>query len=211
LSRFRREAEAVARLQHPGFVQIHEVGECQGHPYLALEYVDGSNLAQRFAGATLAPRVAAGIVEILARTVHYAHQRGIVHRDLTPRNILLARSNSTHGIRLSAADPIECEPKITDFGLAKQLDSDMGQTQTGVIMGTPSYMSPEQALGKTHEISPATDVHALGAILYEALTGRPPFLAETSYDTLVQVIEREPTPPTRLQPSVHRDLETICL
>ncbi len=211
LSRFHREAEAVARLQHPGFVQIHEVGEYQGRPYLTLEYVDGGNLAHHLAGATLAPRAAARLVETLARTVHYAHQRGIVHRDLTPRNILLARSNSRHGIRLNAADLKECEPKITDFGLAKELDGDMVQTQTGMVMGTPSYMSPEQALGKTREIGPGADIHALGAILYETLTGRPPYLAETSYDTLVQVIEREPTPPTRLQPSVPRDLETICL
>lgn len=211
LSRFRREAEAVARLQHAGFVQIHEVGEYQGRPYLALEYVDGSNLAHQLAGATLAPRAAAGLVETLARTVHYAHERGIVHRDLTPRNILLARANSAYGIRMSTADATVYEPKITDFGLAKELDGDASQTQTGIIMGTPSYMSPEQALGKTHEIGPPADIHALGAILYEALTGRPPFLAETSYDTLVQVIEREPTPPTRLQPSVPRDLETICL
>jgi tetratricopeptide (TPR) repeat protein len=191
-------------------VQIHEVGEFQGRPYFALEYVDGSNLAHQLAGATLAPRAAAALVETIARTIHYAHERGIVHRDLTPRNILLARGSSTYGIRMSA-DAAVYEPKITDFGLAKELDNDASQTQTGIIMGTPSYMSPEQALGRARDISPATDIHALGAILYEALTGRPPFLGETSYDTLLQVIERDPVPPSRLQPGVPRDLETICL
>ena len=211
LTRFHREAEAVARLQHHGIVQIHDVGECQGRPYLALEYVDGNNLANQFATGVLAANAAASLVESLARTVHYAHQRGIVHRDLTPRNVLLARSDSVFRIRLSGADQAAYQPKITDFGLAKELDGDAGQTQSGVIMGTPSYMSPEQAQGKTHEIGPATDIHALGALLYEALTGRPPFLAETTLDTLRQVIEREPVPPTRLQPGVPRDLETICL
>src|SRR5262249_44298744 len=200
LSRFHREAEAVARLQHPGITQIHDVGQHDGRPYLALEYVDGSNLADQMAGKALFPRAAAALVETIARTAHYAHQRGIVHRDLTPRNILLASGTSMHGVRLSKYDPKSYEPKITDFGLAKELDAEVIHTQSGMVMGTPSYMSPEQAQGKTHELGPATDVYAIGAILYQALTGRPPFLAATSYDTLKQVIEREPVPPARLQP-----------
>src|SRR5262249_3394630 len=211
LARFHREAEAVARLQHPGITQIHDVGQHDGRPYLALEYVDGSNLYDQLAGKALAPRAAAGLVETIARTAHYAHQRVIVHRDLTPLNILLASSTSTPGVRLSKYDPKSYEPKITDFGLAKELDAEVIRTQSGMVMGTPSYMSPEQAQGKSHELGPATDVYAIGAILYHTLTCRPPFLAATSYDTLKQVIEREPVPPARLQPGVPRDLETICL
>ncbi|MGE3316874.1 MAG: protein kinase [Planctomycetaceae bacterium] len=211
LLRFQREAEAVARLQHHAIVQIHEVGTHRGSPYLALEFIDGDNLAQRLRGTTMPPKLAAGLVESLARTIHYAHQNGIVHRDLTPRNVLLARSTSTQGVRLSTADTEACEPKITDFGLAKELDADIQQTQSGVIMGTPSYMSPEQARGLPNEIGPCTDIHALGAVLYEALTGRPPFMAATQLETLMQVIEQEPVPPTKLQRTVPRDLETICL
>lgn len=209
--RFQREAEAVARLQHPGIVQIHDVGEHAGRPYFALEYVEGSNLAIQLDGKPIAARQAAGLLEILAQTIHYAHQRGIVHRDLTPRNILLARSTSSPGFRLSEAETDRFDPKITDFGLAKKLDTDNSQTQTGVIVGTPSYMSPEQAHGRPHEIGPATDVHALGAILYELLTGRPPFLAATQLETVRQVIDCDPVAPTHLQPRIPRDVETICL
>ena len=208
-SRFRREAEAIARLQHPGIVQIHNVGENTGRPFIALEYVEGSDLARQMAGTTIAPRTAAALMETLARIMHHAHERGIVHRDLTPRNVLLARTTSSSGFSFNGGSEL-FEPKITDFGLAKQLDSDIHQTHTGVVMGTPSYMSPEQAQGSS-EIGPAADIHALGAILYELLTGRPPFLAETRLATLNQVIEREPVAPTQLQPRVPRDLETICL
>jgi WD40 repeat protein/tRNA A-37 threonylcarbamoyl transferase component Bud32 len=202
LARFRTEAEAVARLQHPHFVQIYEVGEQDGRPYFSLEFLDGGSLAQQIAGTPQPPRGAAELVEILARAVQEAHGRGIVHRDLTPGNVLL----TSNGM-----------PKITDFGLAKRLDSEPGaaalpgRTQSGAILGTPSYMAPEQAAGNIKAIGPATDVYALGAILYELLTGRPPFRGETTLDTLQQVLTTEPVPPTRLQPKVPRDLETVCL
>jgi tetratricopeptide (TPR) repeat protein len=209
-ARFRREAEAVARLQHPGIVQIHDVGEHLGQPYLVLEFVDGSNLAGEIVGSTIAAETAAALTESLARTVHYAHERGIVHRDLTPRNVLLARTTSSTAVRFGP-DGDAYEPKITDFGLAKELDGDTDYTQTGVIIGTPSYMSPEQAQGRPQDVGAAADIHALGAILYELVTGRPPFLSETRLDTLKQVVEADPLPPSRLQPTCPRDLETICL
>jgi tetratricopeptide (TPR) repeat protein len=208
--RFRREAEAIARLQHPGIVQIHDVGEHQGRPFLSLEYVEGSNLAYQIARGAVAPRTAATLVERLARVIQHAHERGIVHRDLTPRNVLLAQSDSAQGISFQPAGPW-FEPKITDFGLAKELDTDLGQTQTGAIVGTPAYMAPEQAQGRPHDIGAATDVYALGAMLYELLTGRPPFMGETGHDTLRQIVEDDPAPPTRLQNRVPRDLETIAL
>lgn len=209
--RFQREAQAVARLQHAGFVQIFDVGEHDGRPYLALEYIDGNNLDDETKGDPIAVRLAAGLIETLARTIHHAHEHGIVHRDLTPRNILLSRSSSHRAIRLGEVSSTQFEPKITDFGLAKDLDSDQDQTQTGVIMGSPNYMSPEQALGRPHDIGPATDVHALGTIFYKLLTGRPPFLSTTRLETLRQVVEIDPVPPTRLQPGIPRDVETICL
>jgi hypothetical protein len=150
-ARFRAEAEAVARLQHPGIVQVHEVGEHAGHPFCALEFVPGGSLAHRLGGGPLPPREAARLVEALARAVHLAHSRNVVHRDLKPANVLLAADGS---------------PKVTDFGLARLLDSDSGVTQAGAVMGTPSYMAPEQAWGQAHAAGPAADVYALGAILY---------------------------------------------
>ncbi len=195
-TRFRAEAEAVAHLQHPHIVQIHEIGEHNGCPYFSLEYVEGSSLSQRLAKGVLSAEEAAQMVETLARAMHYAHQRGIIHRDLKPANVLLTPEGT---------------PKITDFGLAKQLEGDMGQTRSGAVMGTPSYMAPEQAAGKIREISPRTDVYALGAILYQLLTGKPPFRGQTLVETLEQVRTQDPVPPSRLRPKVPRDLETICL
>jgi tetratricopeptide (TPR) repeat protein len=196
LARFRAEAEAVAALQHPNIVQIYEVGEQDGLPYFSLEFVEGGSLAHRANGTPQPAAQAAELVETLARAIQAAHEHGIIHRDLKPLNVLLTADGT---------------PKLTDFGLAKRLDNPDGQSVTGDIMGTPSYMAPEQALGRVREIGPATDIYALGAILYELLTGRPPFKGQTMSDTLQQVKTVEPVPPRRLQPKVPRDLETICL
>jgi WD40 repeat protein len=205
--RFRREAEAVARLQHPNIVHVYEVGEHDGQPFFSLEYVDGGSLAAKLAGTPLPPREAARLVETLSRAVDHAHQRGVLHRDLKPANVLLAFSGRSE----SGAGLNEAAPKVTDFGLAKRLDADVGQTQSGAILGTPSYMAPEQAAGRGKDVGPAADVYALGAILYECLTGRPPFRAATPMDTLVQVLSEEAVSVRRLQPQVPRDLETVCL
>jgi WD40 repeat protein len=203
LTRFRNEAEAVAQLHHPNLVQIYEVGEQDGRLYCALEYVEGGSLDRKLAGTPQPARQAAQLVATLARAMHAAHQKGIVHRDLKPANVLLGGGPDT---------PLGgCTPKITDFGLAKRLDVSLGQTQTGAVLGTPSYMPPEQALGRGHAVGPAADVYALGAILYEVLTGRPPFRGETTLDTLQQVVAREPVAPRTFQPKVPRDLETVCL
>src|SRR5205085_1071230 len=158
-------------------------------------------------------RDAAHLVESLARAVHLAHQKGVIHRDLKPSNILLAGPGKADSFQEEASGPpplAECTPKITDFGLAKRVETGPGLTQTGAILGTPSYMAPEQAQGRK-DVGPATDIYALGAIIYEMVTGRPPFRAPTSMETIFQVLSEEPVPPTRLQPGVPRDLETICL
>ncbi len=194
-ARFRIEAEAAAKLQHPNFVQIFQVDEVKGRPFFSMEYVTGGSLAQLLTLRSLPARQAAELAETLARAVHFAHSHGIVHRDLKPANIMLAADGT---------------PKIADFGLAKRLDDDSAHTHTGEILGTPSYMAPEQAEGKKHVIGPATDVYALGAMLYEMLAGRPPFLGSNPLDTLRQVARCEPVPPSRLA-AVPRDLEAICL
>jgi WD40 repeat protein/tRNA A-37 threonylcarbamoyl transferase component Bud32 len=195
LARFRREAEVIAKLAHPNIVQIHEVGEHEGRPFLSLEFVDGGGLDKKLGGAPLPAHDAARLIETVARAVHHAHCQGVVHRDLKPANILLT------------ADGI---PKITDFGLAR-LGAGSEQTQSGDVLGTPSYMAPEQASGRNSAIGPATDIYALGATLYELLTGRPPFRADNPLDTLLQVMDQEPVTVRRLQPNVPSDLETICL
>jgi serine/threonine protein kinase len=194
--RFRREAEAAARLSHPNIVQVYEVGEHDGRPYCALEYVEGGSLARRLAAGALPPDGAARLVEVLARAVQHAHERNIVHRDLKPANILLAD---------------EGVPKVTDFGLARLLDEDSGHTLTGDILGTPCYMAPEQAAGRTREAGPAADVYALGAVLYETLTGRPPFQGATLRETLDQVLSQDATPPSVYRPDLPGDLEAVCL
>jgi serine/threonine protein kinase len=218
LDRFRTEAQAIARLQHPNIIQIYEVGESEGRPFFTMELVEGGTLAQHLEDFRLPAsnsvtgssnskiavrkerddRVAriVNLMETLADTIHTAHQRGIVHRDLKPANVLL----TPEGL-----------PKITDFGLAKRLDAASKHTNTGAILGTPSYMAPEQASGRPGNIGPATDVYALGAILYELLTGRPPFQGETSLETLMGVMSQDPVPPSQYQRGVPRDLEAICL
>jgi tRNA A-37 threonylcarbamoyl transferase component Bud32 len=196
LDRFRREAEATARLQHPGIVAIHEVGEADSQAFYSMEFIDGPSLAKQLAHGPLPTRAAARYVRDVARAIHYAHLHGILHRDLKPSNILL-----------DAQD----QPHVTDFGLAKRIDVDSGCTRTGAVLGTPSYMAPEQAAGKVKGLGPACDIYGLGATLYELITGRPPFRSETPVDTLLHVLEKEPAPPRLLNAKIERDLETICL
>jgi eukaryotic-like serine/threonine-protein kinase len=202
LERFVSEAEAVAALRHPNVVQVYEVGRHDGLPYFTLEFVPGGSLAARLKGQPLPPPDAARLVEAVARGVQAAHDRGIVHRDLKPANVLLEEGLET--------PPGRCTPRVTDFGLARRVEGE-GRTQTGAVLGPPPYMAPEQAAGKSKEVGPAADVWALGAILYELLTGRPPFRGATVLDTLEQVRTADPVPPSRLVGRLPRDLETICL
>ncbi len=195
-ARFRVEAESVARLRHPNIVQIYDIGDAVGLPFVALELLDGGSLDDRLAGNPQPGRLAAELMITLARAVQFAHESGIIHRDLKPTNVLY----TPDGV-----------PKITDFGLAKRVASDDGQTQSGQILGSPSYMAPEQARGHSRNVGPAADVYALGAMLYEMLTGRPPFKGETPMETVRQVIDDDPVTPSRLVPRVPRDLETIGL
>lgn len=196
IKRFHTEATAAATLQHPNVVSIHEVGEHEGQHYFSMDYIEGSSLAEVIRRTPLPAERSARYVKTIAEAIHYAHGRGVLHRDLKPHNILI-----------DAAD----EPRITDFGLARRIEVDADPTVSGAVLGTPSYMPPEQAAGKRWEIGPASDIYSLGAILYDLLTGRPPFRAETPLDTLRQVIDTEPAPPRLLNRKIPRDLETICL
>jgi hypothetical protein len=221
LDRFRGEAQAVANLHHPNIVEIYEFGEHEGLPYYSLEYVEGGNLSRKIRGRPFPPLEAARIAEELARAIQFCHQRGVIHRDLKPSNILLQKksaipnsksekaggdSTPDFGFRISDFDP-----KISDFGLAKLLESDPGLTKSGMVMGTPSYMAPEQTQGRIRDVGTHTDIYALGTILYEMLTGRPPFKAESVLETMEMVGLYEPTPPSHLCSKLPRDLETICL
>lgn len=226
LARFRTEAEAIARLQHPNIVQIYDVGEARGRPYFVLEFVGGGSLAQHLQGKPQPVRAAAQLIETLARAVQAAHASGVIHRDLKPANILLqpgearARSAGEMGPLPPDVVPLpssDLTPKIADFGVAKcaggadEEGEHHGATVTGEILGTPNYMAPEQAMVPRQPVGPAADVYALGAILYELLTGRPPFTGETPLATILNVIHNEPMGVTSLRPNVPRDLETICL
>jgi WD40 repeat protein/serine/threonine protein kinase len=208
LSRFRDEADAVASLNHPHVVQIHDVGVHDGRPYFALEFADGGSLARWIDGAPQPPATSARVVETLARAVHVAHAQGIVHRDLKPGNVLLFHRPAAGG---AAPSLEEFTAKISDFGIAKRLYGRAARTCTGQVLGTPSYMAPEQAEGRPGKVGPAADVYALGAILYEMLTGRPPFLAADPVEVVLQVCLADPRPPSRLRPGVPADLDTICL
>jgi serine/threonine-protein kinase len=196
IARFESEAKAVAAIEHPNIVRIFEIGEQDGLPYFSLEYLAGGSLAQKIGGVPQPVHEAARTVEVLARAIHVAHQHKVVHRDLKPSNVLFAADGT---------------PKITDFGLVKRLEDDSGQTRSGSVLGTPSYMAPEQAWGDTQKVGPGSDQYALGAILYELLTGRPPFQGTTVFETLDMVRNNDPVPPSQLQPKTPRDIETICL
>ena len=227
--RFLTEAQAAARLQHPHIVEIHEVGQHQGQPFLAYEFLDGGTLAELTNGRPMEPRMAANLTETLARTLHFAHQHGVVHRDLKPSNILLQRvadaglQSASHATAGRAAGFGKAsgalsgfQIKIADFGLAKVVEADgdlasHSATQTGDILGTPAYMSPEQARGDAANLTAATDTYALGAILYELLTGRPPFVGVQPLELLGQVISDEPVRPSHLVRGVPKDIQTICL
>jgi tRNA A-37 threonylcarbamoyl transferase component Bud32 len=195
VQRFHTEAEAIASLDHPHIVPVYEVGEQQGRHYFSMKLIEGGSLREHLPHLVHDPRAAVGLLAEVARGVHHAHQRGLLHRDLKPANILLDK---------------EGNPYVTDFGLARRVEGGSGLTQSGVIVGTPSYMAPEQADGKKG-VTTAVDVYALGAILYELLTGRPPFRAETPLETVLQVLEQEPEPPRAVNANVDRDLELICL
>jgi serine/threonine-protein kinase len=196
LSRFRSEAEAAAQLDHPGIVSVFEVGECDGHPFYSMQFVEGTTLSKQLLAGRLPAREAAGLLAKVADAVHAAHARGVLHRDLKPSNILIDAGG---------------EPHVSDFGLAKRLEADESVTHTGAILGTPCYMSPEQAAGSRGDVGPTSDVWSLGAILYQMLTGRPPFQASSPMDTLLAVLESDPPVPRSIVRQVDRDLEMIAL
>jgi serine/threonine-protein kinase len=196
VARFRAEAEAAARLGHPHIVAVYEVGACDGQAYFSMQYIDGTTLAKLLAAGPLPPREAVGYLLPIARAIEHAHQHGILHRDLKPSNVLIDRDG---------------QPHVSDFGLAKRVEGGDSLTLTGAIVGTPSYMAPEQAAGTRGVLGPACDVYSLGTILYELLTGKPPFQAASALDTILAVREQEPVPPRLWNRKVDRDLEMICL
>ena len=196
VARFRAEASSAAQLDHPHIVPVYGVGDHEGQPYFIMRLIDGRSLARFLADGPIAPREAASLLAPIARALDYAHHRGVLHRDLKPSNILIDRDGRPH---------------VADFGLAKRLDADTGLTTPGAIVGTPGYMAPEQVSGSRGPIGPASDVYGLGAILYQMLTGRPPFQAATALDTIFLVLEQEPLPPHVLNPRVDRDLELVAL
>ena len=194
--RFRAEAVLAASLQHPNIVAIHEVGVHEGQQFFVMDYVAGPSLARLVGHEPLPARRAASYLKTVAEAIHYAHERGILHRDLKPSNVLIDAND---------------QPRVTDFGLARRFEGDSQVTLTGQVLGSPNYIPPEQALGKRGKVSRQSDVYALGAMLYHLLTGRPPFQGETLTDTLQQVLNAEPLAPRLLNPSLPRDLETVCL
>jgi serine/threonine-protein kinase len=196
VQRFRNEAEVIAQLDHPHILPVYEVGEHDGVHYFSMKLVEGGSLNDHLDSFRADPRAAARLLATIARAVHYANQRGVLHRDLKPSNILLDAQG---------------EPHVSDFGLAKRVEIDSSLTQSGTLVGTPSYMAPEQSRGRKELVTTATDSYGLGAVLYALLTGRPPFKGDTVLETLERVREREPESPRRINAKVDRDLETICL
>src|ERR1700757_4858611 len=196
LKRFRREAEAAASLDNPGIVPIYEVSERDGSCYFSMKFIEGGQVDEVVKREPMSIRQAAELISKVARTVHYAHEHGILHRDIKPGNILLDAKG---------------EPLLTDFGLARLVEAESTVTRTKEVMGTPSYMAPEQAVGNNAAVSSATDVYGLGAVLYPLLTGQPPFAGGTTYETIKLLLETEPRPPRSLNPKIDRDLSTICL
>lgn len=214
VQRFQTEADAAANLDHPGIVPIFEVGEHEGQHFFSMAFVDGESLADRLKRGPLPPREAAMLLRCIAEAVQHAHDKGIIHRDLKPANVLLEkldRANDPVWPESELSPQLPYRPRITDFGLARRVQSSTHLTGSGDVVGTPSYMPPEQASGKLREIKETADVYALGAILYVVLTGRPPFQAATSIDTLMQVLDTDPAAPRLLNPNVPRDLEAVCL
>jgi eukaryotic-like serine/threonine-protein kinase len=196
VARFRHEAAAAAKLEHPNIVPVYEVGEQEGQPYFVMKYIEGSTLARRLAEGPMPPRETADLLMPVCQAIQSAHERGILHRDIKPSNILLDR---------------EGRPHVTDFGLAKQVAANLELTRSGAVLGTPSYMAPEQAAGNRGQIGPASDVYSLGTVLYQMLTGRPPFQAATPVDTVLLLLEQDPLPPRLLNPRADPDLEMIAL
>ena len=219
IRRFQKEAEAAGTLDHPGIVPVFDVGQIRGHYYLSMAFVDGTSLAEKLVEGPVPPETAATIAQQIAQAVQHAHERGVIHRDLKPANVLLDASQAPstgeptellHKLRATHRS-LDYQPRITDFGLAKRIDSNRELTASGQILGTPSYMPPEQAVGDVDNIRETSDVYSIGAILYAMLTGRPPFQADNPMDTVMQVVNQDPVSPRKLNPKIPKDLETVCV